>query len=225
MGNHLFQLHGVWWQLHQHQAKLKTGRRRHCKANQQQQERVKNFKTLIGGQEVKHVLALDEGRFGLKSCFKRRWCPKGVRPPWIVEEKYEWLWLYAAVEPTTGNAFFLLLPDTSGDCFQLFLEHLQSELKGEEVKIVLDNAPSHCSQHVQWPSQITPYYLPAYSPELNPAEQLFREGHKRLSNTIFEDLEALRDALLQILQQWWSQPALLLHLTGYPWWVQALQSS
>lgn len=34
-------LHGVWWQFHQHQVKLKTGRRRHRKANQEQQERVK----------------------------------------------------------------------------------------------------------------------------------------------------------------------------------------
>jgi transposase len=174
---------------------------------------------------VKHVLALDEGRFGLKTWFRRRWCPKGVRPPWVVQEKYVWLWLYAAVEPTTGKAFFLLMPDTSGDCFQLFLEHLQQELKGEETKIVLDNAPGHISQQVQWPQKMTPSYLPPYSPELNPAEQLFREVHKRLSNTIFEDLEALREALLQILHQWWSQPALLMHLTGYPWWVQALQSS
>ena len=174
---------------------------------------------------MKHVLALDEGRFGLKTWFRRRWCPRGVRPPWVVEEKYVWLWLYAAVEPTTGNAFFLLLPDTSGDCFQLFLEHIQQELKGEEAKIVLDNAPGHVSQQVQWPQQMAPYYLPAYSPELNPAEQVFREVHKRLANTIFEDLDALREALIQILHKWWSQPALLMHLTGYPWWVQALQSS
>jgi hypothetical protein len=138
----------------------------------------KFFRTLIGGPEVKHVLALDEGRFGLKIWFRRRWCPKGVRPPWVVEEKYVWLWPSAAIEPTTGNSFFLLLPDTSGDCFQVFLEHLQQELKGEETKIVLDNAPGHTCQHVQWPQRMTPYYLPAYSPELNPVEQLFREVHK-----------------------------------------------
>ena len=77
-----------------------------------------------------------------------------------MQEKYEWLWLYAAVEPTTGKAFFLLMPDTSGDCFQLFLEHLQQELKGEEAKIVLDNAPGHISQQVQWPQEMTPSYLP-----------------------------------------------------------------
>ena len=180
---------------------------------------------MIGAQEVQHILALDEGRFGLKMWFKRRWCPKGVRPPWIVEEKYEWLWLYAAIEPTTGNAFFLLLPDASGDCFQLFLEHIQRELKGETVKVVLDNSPGHCSKGVHWPTKVTPYYLPAYSPELNPAEQVFHEVHKQLANTLFEDLESLQEALIQVLNQWWDQPSLLKRLTGSPWWLQALQSS
>ena len=55
-------------------------------------------------------MALDEGRFGLKTWLRRRWCPLGDRPPWIVQEEYEWLWLYAAVEPTTGTGVFLLLP-------------------------------------------------------------------------------------------------------------------
>jgi len=45
------------------------------------------------------VLALDEARFGLKSWHRRRWCPCGHRPPWVVQDRYEWFWLYAAVEP------------------------------------------------------------------------------------------------------------------------------
>jgi hypothetical protein len=49
---------------------------------------------------------MDEARLGLKVWFRRRWCPKGVRPPWIVEDRYEWLWLYAAIEPRTGESFF-----------------------------------------------------------------------------------------------------------------------
>jgi hypothetical protein len=49
----------------------------------------KNFATLIEAHKTKHVLACDEARFGLNTCFKRSWCPKGVRPPWNAEEKYE----------------------------------------------------------------------------------------------------------------------------------------
>ena len=74
-------------------------------------------------------MAFDEGRFGLKTWLRRRWCPLGERPPWIVQDEYEWLWLYAAVEPTTGTGVFLLLPTVEGQCLSLFLQHLRQELE------------------------------------------------------------------------------------------------
>ena len=64
------------------------------------------------------VLALDEARFGLKSWHRRRWCPCGHRPPWVVQDRYEWLWLYAAVEPATGESCCLYLPYLDAGCFQ-----------------------------------------------------------------------------------------------------------
>src|SRR5690349_3411028 len=51
----------------------------------------KNFRTLIDAQKGEKVFAFDEGRFGLKIWFRRRWCPKGVRPPWIIDDRYEWI--------------------------------------------------------------------------------------------------------------------------------------
>jgi hypothetical protein len=73
-------------------------------------------------------VALDEGRFGLITWLRRRWCPLGERPPWIVQEEYEWVWLYAAMDPTTGTGVFLLLPTVEGACLELFLQHLRHEL-------------------------------------------------------------------------------------------------
>jgi hypothetical protein len=35
------------------------------------------------------------------------------------------LWLYAAVEPTTGEAFVLFLPRTDSPCLQAFLDAFQ----------------------------------------------------------------------------------------------------
>ena len=46
---------------------------------------------------------LDEGRFGLRVWLRRRWCPRGARPPWVVEDRYEWTWLYAALPTLTGR--------------------------------------------------------------------------------------------------------------------------
>jgi hypothetical protein len=53
------------------------------------------------------VLAFDEARFGLINWHRRRYCPMGFRPPYIVKRSYEWTYLYAAVEPTTGESFCL----------------------------------------------------------------------------------------------------------------------
>ncbi len=53
----------------------------------------------------------DEARFGLISWHRRRYCPTGFRPPYIVKRSYKWTYLYAAaVEPTTGESFCLYLP-------------------------------------------------------------------------------------------------------------------
>jgi hypothetical protein len=68
-----------------------------------------------------------------------------------------------------------------------------------------------------------PLSLPPYSPELNPAEQVFRHIHMHLSNTLFTTLDELQNALINELQQFWERPTVLLQLTGYPWWVQAIE--
>ena len=53
------------------------------------------------------VLAFDEARFGLINWHRRRYCPKGFRPPYVVRRSYEWTYLYAAMEPATGESFCL----------------------------------------------------------------------------------------------------------------------
>ena len=83
----------------------------------------------------------------------------------IVQDEYEWLWLYAAVEPTTGTGVFLLLPTVEGQCLELFLRHLRHELGKGPLGIVLDSSGSHHSSQVSWLRGMHPLYLPRYSPE------------------------------------------------------------
>jgi len=65
--------------------------------------------------------------------------------------------------------------------------------------------------------------LPAYSPELNPVERLFKELREQLSNQVFESLEALEQVLEQELGRYWKNPSLLVQLTAYPWWREGVQ--
>jgi hypothetical protein len=176
------------------------------------------------GEELKHrgakgVWCFDEGRFGLKVWFRRRWCPKGERPEWTYTDNYEWLWLYIALEPSTGDCLCLYLPYVDTLCMQLFVDRLGEYVGKQRVGLVLDNSGAHKSGGVKWPEQIQPLYLPSYSPKLNPAEAVFRYLRAKLSNRVFEKLSDLEAALTDALSKLWQHPATLQSLTGYPWWL------
>lgn len=142
-----------------------------------------------------------------------------------MQDEYEWLWLYAAVEPTTGTGVFLLLPSVHSQCLELFVRHLRNALGKGSIGVVLDSSGSHHSGQVSWPRGMHPLYLPRYSPQLNPAEQIFRHLRKILSNRIFTTLDELQNALIDALQHFWEHPTVLLQLTGYPWWIEAVDST
>lgn len=166
--------------------------------------------------------ALDEGRFGLKVWFQRRWCPYRVRPVWEVQDRYEWRWLYAAVEPLTGRSFWLLLPGVDSACLQAFLDAFAQHLGQRRIGLVLDGSGAHTAQALTWPAGIVPLRLPPYSPELNPVELVFRHLRAALSNRIFADLAELDAAIALAIQPWWHEPATLQHLTGFDWWLAGL---
>src|SRR3712207_286499 len=179
------------------------------------------FAATLKNAGVGRVWAFDEGRFGLRVGLRKRWCPRGVRPPWLVHDRYEWLWLYAAVEPATGQAFCLLLPRVTKEWFTRFLAAFAQEVGEERVGLVLDGSGSHQAD-IPWPEQVVPLPLPRYSPELNPAEQLFRVLRPKLANRIFATITELEAAIITHLQPYWEQPALVQRLTAYPWWTAAL---
>jgi transposase len=180
---------------------------------------------LLAGLEAGHVLALDEARFGLKVTHRRLWCPFGERPPWVHEHRYRWLWLYAAVEPSTGRSFVLFLPHVDGACFQTFLDALRREFPDRPLGIVFDNSGAHPAGTIDWPDDTYPIPLPAYSPELNPAERWFEALRRLFANRIFDPLEDLQQALTEALRPYWESPVKLQRLTGYPWWCAAVAAA
>jgi hypothetical protein len=56
------------------------------------------------------VFSQDESRFGLLTIRRRRLTARGVQPLGSVQQVFEWCYVYGAVEPTTGERFFLELP-------------------------------------------------------------------------------------------------------------------
>lgn len=142
----------------------------------------------------------------------------------MFRDRYEWLWLYAAVEPATGESFSLYMPRLDGTCFAVFLDELRKAYPEEEIVLVSDRAGSHTSSRVTWPEGIEPLLLPARSPELDPVERLFEALREPLSNEVFETVEAIEEALTAALRPYWEEPVRLARLTGYEWWTRVTGS-
>ncbi len=94
---------------------------------------------------------------------------------------YKWTYLYAAVEPTTGESFCLYLPGMDDICLEVFLDELSKTYPNHHLLVVLDGAPSHRSEQITRPENVSLIMLPPYSPELDPAERWFQEFRRELS--------------------------------------------
>jgi len=139
---------------------------------------------------------MDEMRFGQQGTLTRVWARRGSRPTAIKQTRYEWVYLYAAVEPKTGFSSALLAPHVNTGTFNEFLKILSHEVEPRDhVVLIMDQAGWHVSKGVKMPGNITNLLLPPYSPELNPVERLI--GHLRshhLSNRAYDGYDQLLQA-------------------------------
>lgn len=170
------------------------------------------------------VFVSDEARIGQKGTLTRVWAPTGSRPTLVRQCEYDWLYLWAAVDPMTGDSIAMITPTVNTELMQRFIDGLSGHLKDHEYAVlVLDNAGWHHARALVWPRNVTPMYLPAYSPELNPAENVwqFLRSHQ-LSNQVFENYESM----LRRADAAWStlDPARLRSLCRCPWIERAIQA-
>lgn len=166
---------------------------------------------------------MDEHRLGLKPVLRRVWAPRGQRPVVRVRPRYQWLYVYCFVRPATGESCWLLLPEVSAAAFSLALAHFAAEVGAGEAKrvvLVLDRAGYHTSGAVAVPAGIEREFLPAYSPELQPAERLWPLTDEGVANALFADLAALEEALARRCVALAERPGLLRAHTRYHWWPE-----
>ena len=139
----------------------------------------------------------DEVRFGQKGCLSRVWAKRGSRPTAPLQNEYEWVYLYGAVNPNTGESCALVLPWANTAMMQLHLDAISRQVGSRRhVVLVLDNAGWHTAKALKVPDNITLLPLPPYSPELNPVERLWHwlKDHE-FSNRVYEDDEVLLEAV------------------------------
>jgi hypothetical protein len=171
------------------------------------------------------VFCQDESRLGLHLPLQRRLTGYGVKPLQVVEPLYEYYWLYAAVEPTTGDAFWWELPGLDADCFTVFLRQFSQHYAESLNIILLDQAPAHVAQRVEVPENVVLMWLPAYNPELNPVERLWEDLKQRidvLDAQLRSSLTALQAHVAGIIQRYTAEA--IASLTGYSYLVEAIDA-
>lgn len=95
------------------------------------------------------------------------------------------------MRPAEGRFFSLIIIQGNTDLFQVFLDQLNPRIDLAKRTIhILDNVSFHKAQRLRW-GCIEPLYLPPYSPELNPIEELWLYGKKLFFNHWFPDAETV----------------------------------
>jgi transposase len=169
------------------------------------------------------VFAQDETRLGLLPVVRRRITAWGVQPVATVTPQFDNVYLYGAVDPTTGDSFFLELPARNSRAFQVWLDGFAAAFPESLNILVLDNGAGHKAKAVRWPSNVVAVFLPPYSPELNPMEWLWRDLKDKLADISVQTIEALSDAVCAIIQNY--AHATLHSLTSFPYFVQAVATA
>jgi transposase len=160
---------------------------------------------------------MDEARVGQKGRTGHRWWLKGERPRGLCDRRFDWAYLYAAVQPATGEDVCLVLPEVSTAAMNTFLDAFARALPaGQHAVMVLDQAGWHGAKALRVPDTVTLVPLPPYSPELNPVERvwLYLREHF-LSHRVLDGYDAIVTACCQA----WNAltPERLRSLTHQPW--------
>lgn len=112
------------------------------------------------------------------------------------QTEYDWCYLYAAVNPISGESSAMLAPTVNTACMNIHLEWISEQAgPNKHVVLVVDGAGWHVAKALTVPANITLLPLPPYSPELNAIERVwaYLRSHY-LSNRIYENYDELVDA-------------------------------
>jgi transposase len=168
------------------------------------------------------IFCQDESRFGLLPIQRRQITLTGVKPLGLVQYRFENFYVYGAVEPTTGESFFLELPQLNTVNFQIFLHEFAQHYQGTLNIILLDNGSCHTAKSLMMPENLMCLFLPPYSPELNPIERLWRDMKEQLAWVLAATIEELEHRVAMILTRY--SHATIRSLTSYPYFVRAVNA-
>ena len=141
-----------------------------------------------------------------------------MRPHAARQVVREYVYVFGAVSPRDGRHDSLVLPWANTEAMSLFLAEVSQRYPGEYILMFMVQAGWHKAKGLRIPPNMELAFLPPYSPELNPQEQIWDElREKYFGNKLFKSLQAVIDAVVQGLQHLEATPATVARLTKRTW--------
>lgn len=156
-----------------------------------------------------HLVFVDESGFLLIPTVRRTWAPRGQTPILRHWQRHDRISVISGLSLSPRRLrcglYFQLHRDNiraAGTCE--FLRHLLRHLRGTVI-VVWDNSNVHRGPLIRSFLERTPRlrieYFPAYAPELNPDEGVWRQTKTELANGRPDDLDVLQRTLFASLTQ------------------------
>lgn len=131
------------------------------------------------------ILFADELDIDLLPKVGYQWMPKGTQLEVRTPGKNQKYYLAAALNPATGQIYYVLGPKKNNALFRKLLDHLQKTFgkRYRKIYVVCDNYKIHKAQAVnRWLEEHPRFelvWLPSYCPKANPIERVFGDVHDK----------------------------------------------
>jgi transposase len=141
------------------------------------------------------VLVADECRLEKESGTKSVWYPKGEKTSIKVDQEKEAISFYGALNVRTGDCHVLDTPWQNALYTVRFLRKVERIYRGRKVLLIWDGASHHKGEvrdylkekNKKWWLELLNF--PPYSPDLNPQEQVWKEGRRHITHNSEDDFE------------------------------------
>jgi transposase len=148
---------------------------------------------------------------------------KGIKPVAPFLHRFDNLYLFGAFSPITGDSFLLEMPHCNSQTFQAFIDKMSNQSPEEFKILILDNGAFHHAKSIQLPNNMAFIFLPPYSPELNPAEKMWRYFKDRVSMIAYHSLESLQAKLSEVINA--TTPQIVKSICGNKFYKNIYQHS
>ena len=152
------------------------------------------------------ILYGDESFFRSETPLTNTWGDTKQRKSIKISSHHGTIGVIGAVDPKSGYHEELVITEGRIDSVvvNLFLKQLSKKHKGEKILLILDNASYHRNQGSKkypLPENISLMFLPPYSPDLNPQENVWKiVKEAKFKNILCKTREELQKTVIQAFQ-------------------------